>query len=167
MTTIKQLLDMSIGQKVGGFELTVKKYPSKMVEVGKKKIQPVTFIDETGEMIGDVLSAKYGAIQKGYKIHITVGIIQNGEKGKKLYVEQWWLPTMSMAEYEAKQFDFQQDMKYGEPINIVRGKCKNGLVREYRAKNGFGENLPEEVKAIMEKDVDYILKDIMTEETDG
>ena len=126
--TIKQLLEMPIGQKTGGFELTVKKYPSKMVEVGKKKIQPVMFIDETGEMLGDVLNAKFGAIHKGYSVHITVGIIQNGEKGKKLYVEQWWLPTMSMAEYEAKQYDFKQEIQYGEPLHIVKSKVKMHVV---------------------------------------
>ena len=127
--TIKQLLDMPVGQKVGGFELTVKKYPSKMVEVGKKKIQPVTFIDETGEMIGDVLNAKYGAIHKGYKIHVTVGVIQNGEKGKKLFVEQWWVPSMTADEYEAKNEakkakEFRQQVFDPEEEYIVQSKIR-------------------------------------------
>ena len=131
--TIKQLLDMPIGQKVGGFELTVKKYPSKMVEVGKKKIQPVTFIDETGEMVGDVLNAKYGAIHKGYKIHITVGVIQNGEKGKKLFVEQWWIPSITADEYEAKR---EADRKpSGESSTweeeVVPSMIRNSQVREF------------------------------------
>ena len=127
--TIKQLLDMPIGQKVGAFELTVKKYPSKMVEVGKKKIQPVTFIDETGEMVGDVLNAKYGAIHKGYKIHITVGVIQNGEKGKKLFVEQWWIPSITADEYEAiKAKEFRQQVFDPEEEYIVRSKVRMHVV---------------------------------------
>ena len=155
--TIEQLLKMPIGEKTGGFELTVKKFPSKIVEVGKKKLQPVTFIDETGEMPGEVLSAKYGAIQKGYKIHITVGIIQNGENGKKLYVEQWWLPTMSVAEYEASKYDFQQDMKYGEPINVVRGKCKMHVICAILSTGNDYE------KDFVNRTVDFILEDITGE----
>jgi len=133
--TIKQLLDMPIGEKTGGFELTVKKYPSKMVEVGKKKIQPVTFIDETGEMIGDVLNAKFGAIHKGYKIHITVGVIQNGEKGKKLFVEQWWVPTMTVDEYEAKRAkeakQFRQEMFDPEEEYITRSKVRMHITERF------------------------------------
>ena len=161
--TIKQLLEMPIDQKTGGFELTVKKYPSKMVEVGKKYIQPVVFIDETGEIPGEILMAKRITIQKGWKIHITVGIIQNGENGKKIFVDQWWLPTMTVAEYEAKNFDIQQEFKYGEPINIVRSKCAYGLVRDYRALHDFDEKLSEEVKKIIESDIDYITKSITEE----
>ena len=161
MTTIKQLLDMSIGQKVGGFELTVKKYPSKMVEVGKKKIQPVTFIDETGEMIGDVLSAKYGAIQKGYKIHITVGVIQNGETGKKLYVEQWWLPSITVDEYEAKREaekakEFRQQVFDPEEEYIIQSKVRMHVVCAFLADENIGELSPG-LKATINAYVDFIM----------
>lgn len=160
--TIEQLLQKEVGKenRTGGFELTIKKHPSKMVEIGKKWLQPVVFIDETGEIPGEILMAKRITLQKNWKIHITVCWLQNGEQGKKLYVEQWWLPTMSMAEYEAKQFDIQQDMRYGEPINIVRGKCRMHEVLKFRETNGFEDDIPEPVMAIIENDIDYILKDI-------
>lgn len=154
---------MPVGQRTGGFELTIKKHPCKRIEIGKKWLQPAVFIDETGEIPGEILMTKPVTLQKNWKVHITVCCLQSTGDGKKLYVEQWWLPTMTMAEYEAKQYDFQQEMRYGEPINIVRGKCKNGLVREYRAINGFEKALPENVKAIINNDVDYILKDIAGE----
>jgi len=152
--TIKQLLDMPIGQKVGGFELTVKKYPSKMVEVGKKKIQPVTFIDETGEMVGDVLNAKYGAIHKGYKIHITVGVIQNGEKGKKLFVEQWWIPSITADEYEAiKAKEFRQQVFDPEEEYIVQSKVRMHVVCSILTTGNF-EDLDKE---FINKWVDFIM----------
>ena len=156
--TIKQLLDMPIGEKTGGFELTVKKYPSKMVEVGKKKIQPVTFIDETGEMIGDVLGAKFGAIHKGYKIHITVGIIQNGEKGKKLYVEQWWVPSMTADEYEAKKAkEFRQQVFDPEEEYIVQSKVRMHVVCAWvRTQKIFNPDLESDRKSV-NRIVDFIM----------
>jgi len=164
MTTIKQLLDMPIGKdsRGGGYELTVK-YSRKAVEHKGKWLQAVVFVDDTGEIPGEILLEKYIPVQKGYKIHVTVGWLQASESGKKLYVEQWYINSMSMAEYEASKYDFQQEMRYGEPLNIVRGKCRMHLVLKFRQEVGFVAEISDRVKTIIESDIDYILKDI----TDG
>ena len=142
-TTIKQLLEMPVGEKAGGFELTVKKYPSKTVDVDRKTLMPVIFIDETGEIPGEILLAnKRVTIQKGWKVHIVICHIQSTGEGKKLYVEQWWLPTMTIAEYEAKQYDFQQDIKYGEPLHIVKSKIRMHISEAVINASGLREGIP-------------------------
>lgn len=157
--TIKQLLEMPIGKESrgGGYELTVK-YPRKAVEHKGKWLQAVVFVDDTGEIPGEILLEKYVPVQKGYKIHVTVAWIQASESGKKLYVEQWYLNSMTMAEFEAKQFD-QREMSYGEPINIVRGKCKMHIVCSF-IKAGTTPTELRQMKKDINEIVDLILEDI-------
>jgi hypothetical protein len=167
--TIEQLLQMDIGQTTGGFELAIKKHPSKLVKIADRKwLQPVVFIDETGEIYAEIYMTAVNTLQKQMKIYIALCEIQHhSEKDKKLYINQWWIPSLDlqafleMDKYGKEEF-INRDMQYGEPINIVKGKCRMHEVLKFRETNGFKEDIPDAVKAIMDNDINYILKDIMT-----
>ena len=161
MTTIEQLLQMPIGYKTGGFELTVKKFPSKMVTVDDNNIQPVTFIDKTGEMPGEIFKAKYGEIQKGYKVYITVGIIQNGEYGKKLFVDQYKIPTMTADEWEEMRLKDNALYNAIQDDEAIPSMCRNSQVREYIggfvSHHGRLPEITDNDKKILNDWVEYIL----------
>ena len=128
--TIKQLLDMPIGKeksKCGGFQLTVKRARSTR-EHGKKYLQEVLWLDSSGEIPGEVLLPNYVPLQQNANINIVVCWLQQGEKGPKLYVEQW-RPVQWSAEGRAEpRTNYNEDMQYGEPLHIVKSKVKMHVV---------------------------------------
>ena len=165
--TIKQLLDMPIDKeksKCGGFQLTVK-VARKTVEVDRKHLQWVVFMDETGEIPGEVSLPKSNAyLNKGQPIHITVCWLQPGEKGPKLYVDQWYPITQTVDEYEARYHaDWgSQDVSEAMEWQAVRreeikGKCRHGVVcAMIRGKNGLVD-LDEGTKGLINIYVDFIM----------
>ena len=123
--TIEQLLQMPMGKenRTGGFQLTVK-VARKTVKINQKHLQWVVFMDETGEIPGEVLLPKYNPLIKNQKIHITVCWLQAGEKGKKLYVDQWYPITYTsdegIAAYEAGKKNYSPPDEYEDDIE---GRC--------------------------------------------
>ena len=121
--TIKQLLAMPIGQKIGGFPLTIKTY-KKCWEVEKCYWHQVICMDETGEMPVDVkIGAKYNPLRgRCQKFNVVVAEIQEaeylGKDRKKLIVDQFMIPS-GIAEPPSN------DEFYGTELpKIVRGKIK-------------------------------------------
>ena len=121
--TVKQILDMPIGQKFGGTDVAIKTC-KKTWQVGDVWMQQVVISDETGDALVDVKIGEYIPLQRGSVLHITVGIIQPGvvEKGdnsiKKIYIDQFMLPISGS----------EPDIEFGEVDKIVRSKIKCWLV---------------------------------------
>jgi len=128
--TIKQLLDMPIDKeksRCGGFQLTVKRARNTRKH-GKKYLQEVLLLDSSGEIPSEVLLPNYVPLQNNININIIVCWLQPGEKGAKLYVEQW-SPVKWTAEGQANpRTNYNDDMQYGEPLHIVKSKVKMHLV---------------------------------------
>jgi hypothetical protein len=126
--TIKQLLAMPIGEKVGGFELSIKTF-KKNFQVGKVWFQQVILMDTTGEMPADVnIGTKYNPIRgRASSIRIVVCEVQEaeylGKDRKKLLVHECTFPTTTMAEWEEEQEAIEA--KWNKEIE---GKIRHGLV---------------------------------------
>lgn len=126
-TTIKQLLAMPIGQKTGGYDLSIK--------TAKKKLpvkdiwwQSVVLLDSAGsEMPADVKIGKNIPLISGSEIKIIVAEVQNAEhlsKGrKKLVVDQFSIPTQTADEFQSKQDELDREIKL-----IVESKIRCWLV---------------------------------------
>ena len=163
--TIKQLLEMPIGveSRSGGFQLTVK-VARKTVEVDKKYLQWVVFMDSTGEIPGEVsIASRARALQKNQPIHITVCWLQQGEKGKKLYVDQWYPITQTLDEYEARYHsdwgsqEITEAMEWQEVRREeIKGKCRHGVVCAM-IQSGVNIYEVDKHKEIINKWVDFIV----------
>ena len=152
--TINQLLQMPIGveSRSGGFQLTVK-VARKTVEVDKKYLQWVIFMDSTGEIPGEVSLPKYIPLKKYQRIHITVCWLQQGENGKKLYVDQWYPITITEEELCTQRANFNDEFQYGEPLHIVKSKIRMHVVCAILSTGNF-EDLD---KDFINKWVDFIV----------
>ena len=152
--TIKQLLEMPIGQRTGGFLLTVKtakkhwEVPNKEGQTvghkgqGRVLHQQAILTDETGEMIADIkiLSPEHGnqcdAIKVGAIIRVIVCEIQTAydkigaspEPNKKLYIDQFVAYIKDVVVPESYSSSFNDEMQYGEPLHIVKSKVKMHVV---------------------------------------
>jgi len=133
--TIKQLLDMPVGKenRTGGFQLTVK-VARKTVTVDNKQLQWVVFMDETGEIPGEVSLPKYIPLIKNQRINIIICWLQPGEHGKKLYVEQYQ-PILGPSEPEEFRINSAWGPDDAEALawtearrEEVKGKCRHGVV---------------------------------------
>ena len=138
MITVEQLLKMPVGEKVGGFELTVKTDKKKW-QVGQNWIHQVTLTDTTGDILADVnLGPKYAPLQRSSSIRVIIGIIQAAEisnekikrTGIKLFVDQYTVPITIGEPPETMNFS------NGEPIKVVRGKIKCWLTAAKVQQNG-------------------------------
>jgi len=128
MTTIQQLKDMPVGQKCGGFDTFIKTY-KKTWQSGKIWFHQIIIMDETGEMPADVkIGLKYNTLRGGgNKIHVTVGEVQEaeylGKDRKKLYIDQYEIPTITTTEYFR---ELDEDEQKWDATN--RGKVRHWLV---------------------------------------
>ena len=140
--TIKQLLEMPIDKdksKCGGFQLKVRIARG----VIDRKLQAVVFIDEAGdEMPGDVVLPKYIPLQKNANIHITICWLKQGEKGPKLWVEQWYPVTMTELDMCTQRANFNDEMQYGEPLHIVKSKIRMHISEAVINASGLREGIP-------------------------
>ena len=118
--TIKQLLAMPIGEKVGGFDLTIKTAKKKW-QIGSKWMHQVLAMDETGEMLVDVNIAKNIPLQRAQTFWVIVSEIQDSEQGKKLYVDQFQLATVTEP-------DNVMDFGLAESERVIKSKVKCWLV---------------------------------------
>jgi hypothetical protein len=142
---IKQILDMPIGQKLGGCVLTTKTAGKKW-SVGDDWFQKVVFMDKTGEIPADVIIGTNGYVplQRGAEYRIIVAEIHAAEKGTKLFVH----------EHAPKDYigEPPQAPDMNEADRIVRSKIKCWLVAAC-----LQGNQPIETKMIDDL-VDYIIK---------
>lgn len=137
--TIKELLTMKVGQKIGGgFILTVKKTKKSVQLANKRYIHTVVLFDSTGEMLADFRDpspTEYNPIIKGRQVKIVVAEIQVADStgrskvdqtGTKLFVSQYNIPTISIDEYEQ---GLSEEEERWDKIN--RGKVRHGLTCAY------------------------------------
>jgi len=92
--TIQQLLEMPIGQKAGGFPVTIKTAKKKW-EVNGKWYHQVVIMDDTGEMLADVCIHVNVPLQRTQTLWVIVSIVQQADKGKKLYIDQFRHETIN------------------------------------------------------------------------
>ncbi len=169
-TTIEQLSKMPIGKenRVGGFELKVRTARGCRDSQGRK-IQEVVLEDMVGggtaKITADLLLPKTGSViqrspvKKGDTLHIVICWLQSGKDGgKELYIEQYTIKTVvgdpgNDPSYQ-RPWHFQPDENDDES---KWGKCRYGLVCKAREKLGFDKPLSDEIKKVIDGDVDYII----------
>ncbi len=122
---IEQLLLQPHGQKIGGFELSIKTF-KKTWEAEGFHWQQVICMDSTGEIPVDVnIGKKYNPLRgRTREFHVVVAEIQPAEylakDRNKLIVHEWKLPpgiTFDEAMTEA-------DIAYQGEIKTIRSKIK-------------------------------------------
>lgn len=124
---ISQLLIQPIGTKINPGTLAIKTY-KKTWQAGDIWWSQVILMDETGEMPADINVGKiYNPIRgRGNRINIIVAEVQEAEylnkDRKKLVVDQYTMPTTSIAEYEQDQDQIEDESRL-----IVEGKIRHGL----------------------------------------
>jgi len=164
MTTIKELLEKPIGKeyRTGGFQLAIKT-ARKMVDIDNKILQGVVFIDDTGEIQGEVSLQRHIPLQRTQKIYLTICWLQNGEKGKKLYVEQWYPVTITEAELGCKyQPDWgpedSEAMEWAAARREeVKGKVRHGVVCAMIQAQDLDWELAQKHKDNINKIVEFIV----------
>jgi hypothetical protein len=130
--TIKQILAMPIGEKIGGgFPMDIKTFKKKW-PMGKNTIQQIIIMDETGEMpidvnLGPTCTNLRGKI--GKEIKIIVAEVQGaeylGKDRKKLYVDQfsynvWTGDPGDIYDEERKEWDEHNEKQ-------IRGRVRHGV----------------------------------------
>lgn len=150
--TIKQLLAMPVGEKVGGgFSLAVKTF-KKSWQVNKKWIQQIILMDETGEMPADVnlgLHCNTLRGKLGKEIKVVVAEIQNaeylGSDRKKLYIDQYDYDVwVGEPPSDAENW---QVMKESE----IKGKIRHGLCCAFIQSNTDNPlNIKEQINELTE-----------------
>jgi len=136
--TIVTLLDMPIGQRIGGgFVLTVKKTKKSVQLPSKRYIHTVVLFDNTGEMLADFKDptvAGYSPLIKGQQVHIIVAEIQAAatsqskveQTGKKLFVDQYdIIRDIGDPDY------FQGIDNMSDQEAMVKGKIRHGITCAY------------------------------------
>ncbi len=160
---IEQILIQPISTRINPGMLAIKTY-KKTWQVGDIWWSQVILMDETGEMPADVNVGKtYNPIRgrTNGSINIIVAEVQEaeylGKDRKKLVVEQYTIPTTSMAEYEEKQDQMDDELKL-----IVEGKIRHGLVCNLVPRMEFGPHmavleLSDKHKKAINELVDFIM----------
>lgn len=103
--TIKQLKAMPDGSRTGGFMLNVKTFKGKY-QIKKKWVHKVMLVDETGEMLADVLIGGYNPLMCPtiWIITCTVRTTDvNNKPAKTLYIDQFKIEHVTADEYEAEK----------------------------------------------------------------
>lgn len=153
---IEQILIQPIGTKINPGAHTIKTAKKKW-QVKDIWWQQVVLMDGTGEIPADVkIGKKYVPLNGTGSINIIVAEVQNAEylnkDRKKLVVDQFTIPTTSMAEYEQEQDQLEDELKL-----IVQGKIRHGLVCVARRDLGFKGPLSQMHKECIRSDVKFIM----------
>ena len=120
--SIKQVLEMPIGSKFGGFDVVIKTCKKKWM-VKDKWVQQVILSDDSGDILAEVNTTKKYSLNRNLVLHITVGIVQAGvpevgkEGFKKIYIDQFTSPAIS-----------EPELDYSMGDKITRSKIKCWLV---------------------------------------
>jgi len=163
MTTIKQLLAMPVGQGTGGYFLSIKTF-KKTWQVDSIWWSQVIFMDGTGEIPADVkVGTKYNPLrgQVGNRIKIIVGKIQEaeylGKDRKKLVVDQFSIPTITVNEYDQATEDWEKSHE-----EEIKGKIRHGQVcayiEGYTKKVGTVPPVSETIKKTILEWQEFVLK---------
>jgi len=178
---IKQLLEMPVGQRTGGFLLTVK-HAKKAIEIthlghkesGRIWHQSTIFTDETGDMIGQVKTASpehgnHKPLAVGMLIRVVVGEIQtayegkgpNPEPDKKLFVDQYAEYVEQVPEKCVWGPETEEALAW-EEVNHrqVRGKCRTWYVSAIRQGGGLFDPDSEKDKEHVHKVVEFMVTGI-------
>lgn len=126
--TIKEILSMPAGSKIGGFIATVKT-AKKCWKVGDTNWQSVLFMDATGEILADInIGLKYIPILRASQLQIHDAEIQAIEPvGRKLIVQKWMhVPAQNSVwqDDDAETWAAIRDIE-------IRSKIKCWLVTEW------------------------------------
>jgi len=155
---IEQILIQPIGQRFNAGILTIKTC-KKMWEVDDVWYHQVVFMDDTGEIPADVnVGKKYNPLHRAWKVNVIIAELRDaeylGKPRKVLYVEQYSIPTTSIAEYEQGQDQMEDELKL-----IVEGKIRHGLVCSLiKAKEIALEPITPKSKNIINSMVDFVIK---------
>ena len=127
---IEQLLKQLIGREIRSLTFTIKT-AGKLWQVDNDWHQEIVLVDDTGEMLADVLLGKRIPLPRGSQIHIFAATVQDavhlGKDKKKLAVRTYILPTQ-IGEPE-------EPFQYGDPSEVVKSKIRCLLVCAYISAN--------------------------------
>jgi len=151
---IAQIQKMPVGERLGGFVLTVKKTKKSVQLPNGYYIHTVVLFDSTGEILTDFKDqggkGAYNPLIKGQEVKIVVAGIQHAETGTKLYVDQFSLVTSQNLEPGEDYPDWRV---------TVRGKIRHGLVCSLiRAGEITIEPITKESKKHIEAMAEYIME---------
>ncbi len=174
---IKQLLERELGQenRMGGIQVVVKTARS-TVPHGKKLLQQVVLSDLSGDAPADVSLPANVPLVKGQRINIVVCWLQPGEKGPKVYVDQWF-PVRLDAEgneiiingqksfpsygYDDKEeWEVRRDDAKKEEDRVIRSKVRYGLSCAYMGgtpTDSLPANPTDDLKRTISLWVDFIM----------
>lgn len=162
MTTIKQLLAMPIGQGTGGYTLPIKTRKKKW-QVEEIWWQQVILMDKTGEIPADVKIGTYKPLDGKIEIRIIVAEIQNaeylGKDRKKLVVDQYSIPSMTMDEYYTQEEDW-----HCQHEEEIKGKIRHGIICAMISRNPKDGNITLIPDERCKQDINELVNFIMTGE---
>jgi len=149
---VSQIQEFPIGYKFGGgFPLTVKTLKKKW-EINGGRVQQCVLTDETGDILADV-NLRKGTLMRTWIINIIVAEIQATDTGKKMYVGQWSVPTMTADDLPI------MDFASGDQTKTIRSKILCWLTA---GKVQSGASAPEVLEfvedPILKKVVDRIME---------
>jgi len=160
---IKQILMQPLGQRFNAGILSIKTY-KKIWQVGDEWWSQIICMDETGEIPVDVNTGKkYNPIRgRGISINVIVAQVQNaeylGKDRKKLVVEQYSMPSITISEWEQKQDKMLEDDKL-----VIRGKIRHGLVCAVIRRNPAGP-IVLKLKATQKQEINELVEFVLTGE---
>ncbi len=120
---IKQLLEMPIDYRTGGFALTCKTI-KKRWQIDNLWVHQVVLTDTTGDILADIVRNSNIPFNRGSSIWIIACEIQPTETGKKLFVHEWKQESITEP---PDRLSWAKE----EEMGIIAGKVRHGLVCAY------------------------------------
>ena len=150
---IEQILIQPIGTRFNPGTLTIKTC-KKTWEVDGVWYHQVVLMDDTGEIPADVKIGKYIPLHRGSKIKVIVAEVRDaeylGKPRKILFVDQFTIPTTSMAEYEQGQDQMDDELRF-----IVEGKIRHGEVCRYMGAGVIRPKMTEQEVEVVKDSILY------------
>ena len=150
--TIQQLLDMKLYEEANGFRLTVK-HTRKITKVQGGWTQELTFTDDTGDILADMVMETYSPFVHRQEIIILDCEIQPTTEGKKLLVKKWEKITCTADELP-ERYPLRQTGPNWEAIG--RSKVKHGLTCAYIQ---VGRDIDEASRRLIAKLADWVMSE--------
>ena len=129
--------------RTGGIQVVVKTARS-TIKHDKKLLQQVVLSDLSGDIPADISLPSNTPLTKNQRINIVVSWLQPGEKGPKLYVDQWFPVRVdtegneiiingqqSFPAYgydDKEEWEARRDAAKVEEERVIRSKCRYGVV---------------------------------------
>lgn len=159
---VEQLLRQPLGQKIGGFTLSIKTY-KKNWQSGKFWWQQVICMDETGEIPVDVKAGLvYNPIRGRAKaIHVIVAKVQEaeylGKDRRKLVVDQFSIPSITCSKAEDLEADDWKQHREDEIKSKIRCWLVASYIEGHVEKMGFVPTRSKGSKEAINEWADYVL----------